>query len=633
MKLRQVLLKNFRNFLDSGEVEIQPDVTCLVGKNESGKTAFLQGLCRLHPARRNVKFSVPDHYPAWLEKRDRLDGKNLETFVPIRAVFEWERADLEAVETKFGPNVLLSEALVVEKNYKNELRLELKLDEAAAVGNLLAFIKFPAGYALPPGTIKTFRELDAFVSELAKDEQYGMVVEMISASVKSLLKDEEFNDAITILIEDRMPQFFYFHEYSKLPYSVKIRDLLETDAGKLNDEQLTARALLKLAAAEDDYLLNPDYERRKRELENVANALTEDVLQFWTQNPELRVSPDITQKTVGESGGQQAVLDELKIRIWDQRHSLSLPFNEHSSGFQWFFSFLAAFSEYERRTPPVIILLDEPALGLHARAQSDFLKFIDQRLAASCQVIYTTHSPFMIQPGRLDRVRMVEDKGRHIGAKISNQILSTDRDTLFPLQGALGYDLLRHLFLAPNNLIVEGTSDYTYMRVVSDFLKSSRVSLDERWSLVPVGGANLIPTFVALMGHQLEVTVIADSRNGGHQRLNKLAADGILNDQKIITVSSITGSPEADLEDLFEPAEYLMLFNKAFGKTVKSSDLPGTGPIVAKLSRHLGVDKFDRALPADVFLRERDVILPLLSYETLARFESLFAKANATLAK
>jgi predicted ATPase len=64
----------------------------------------------------------------------------------------------------------------------------------------------------------------------------------------------------------------------------------------------------------------------------------------------------------------------LKIRIWDDRHFLSLPFNEHSTGFQWFFSFLAALSEYENRATPVIILLDEPALGLHARAQADFLR-------------------------------------------------------------------------------------------------------------------------------------------------------------------------------------------------------------------------------------------------------------------
>jgi predicted ATPase len=58
---------------------------------------------------------------------------------------------------------------------------------------------------------------------------------------------------------------------------------------------------------------------------------------------------------------------------------LSLPFDEHSSGFRWFFSFLAAFSEYENAQAPIVILLDEPALSLHARAQADFLRFIEER--------------------------------------------------------------------------------------------------------------------------------------------------------------------------------------------------------------------------------------------------------------
>ena len=52
------------------------------------------------------------------------------------------------------------------------------------------------------------------------------------------------------------------------------KHVLKTDPKQLDDDQLTARSLLKLAAADNDYLLNPDYERRKRELENVANALT-----------------------------------------------------------------------------------------------------------------------------------------------------------------------------------------------------------------------------------------------------------------------------------------------------------------------------------------------------------------------
>lgn len=174
-------------------------------------------------------------------------------------------------------------------------------------------------------------------------------------------------------------------------------ELLQKPIDKLTEDEATARALLDLAGAEKDYLLNAQYEVRKRELENVANSITHDVLEYWTTNPELRVVMDFTQQTVQSTPpqqGKQTVLDELKIRLWDDRHLLSLPFDERSSGFRWFFSFLSAFSRYEYGTEPIIILLDEPGLGLHARAQHDFLRFIEQRLAKKCQG--NLHNPFSI---------------------------------------------------------------------------------------------------------------------------------------------------------------------------------------------------------------------------------------------
>lgn len=74
MKLLEVNIKKFRNIIDSNPVRIEDDITCLVGKNESGKTSFLHSLYRLNPYRPNVKFKVEDQYPAWLEKKDRMKG-------------------------------------------------------------------------------------------------------------------------------------------------------------------------------------------------------------------------------------------------------------------------------------------------------------------------------------------------------------------------------------------------------------------------------------------------------------------------------------------------------------------------------------------------------------------------------
>lgn len=320
-------------------MKVDDKVTCLVGKNESGKSAFLSALWRLDPARRNPTFSIPDHYPAWLEKRHRNEGKDLEEVQPIEVQLEWEPDDVTAIERAFGPGVIKAGTLQsVFKCYDNKFRWTNNCDEHQAVKNFVGKNGLPSD---PYATVPTFEDLTSLLNQDSTEEketpEKSNIFSNAQATLKTLFgKEETFRDAVWKIVYQRIPQFFYFSDYSKLPYSVKIDRVLEAD--DLDESEATARALLKLGGTEDEYMLNPDYERRKRELENVANVLTEDVNEYWSQNPELRVQPDITQRTEQRQNGQHSVLDEMKIRIWDNRHSLSLPFTEHSAGFQWFFS-------------------------------------------------------------------------------------------------------------------------------------------------------------------------------------------------------------------------------------------------------------------------------------------------------
>lgn len=645
LRLIEARVRMFRHILDSDAVAIQPDVTCLVGKNESGKTAFLQALQRLNPARSNLVISSARQYPAWLEKKHRRT-QNLEEFAFVEGTFELEPDEMAGLVTRFGENTLNSNRFVMRRFYNGNRTIHAPAAEENAIRHVLSKTSpdLLNNYAAPT----SLGELDDLVGRLGTDQTYESATEdarrLEAAKGELLGKAESLTQAVVYALDAITPKFFYFADYSSLPGSIKIRELLKADKKDLSDDQTTALSLLELAGAEDDYLLQPDYEERKRELENVSNALTEDILDFWTTNDRIRVEIDITQKTVEEqkpvrtASGQMSaapstttVLDELKIRLRDDRHSLSLPFDERSTGFKWFFSFLAAFSAYESGDKSILILLDEPGLGLHARAQKDFLRFIDERLGRKRQVIYSTHSPFMVQPNHLDRVRLVEDKGKEKGSKVSADVLSTDRDTLFPLQGALGYDIAQHLFIAPHNLLVEGTSDLTYLTIMSRHLvENGREGLNSQWSIVPVGGADMVPTFVALLGHHLDVTVIVDSRKEGHQRLERMREDGYLEKNRIITIGQVLDRRLADVEDLFAVEDYVVIYNAAFTPKLKVADLRGTDPILPLIERVSG-KKFDHGKPADVFLRRRDVLLPKLGPTTLDRFESLFKAVNATM--
>jgi predicted ATP-dependent endonuclease of OLD family len=136
MKLIEVQVRNFRNILDAGEVAIQPDVTCLVGKNESGKTAFLQALHRLNPAQGNVSLSIPDQYPAWLEKQHRRK-MDLNIFCPVTAKFKVEDSDKAALEERFGKGVLKSDILTLSRQYNGKLTFDYTADEEVAIATIL----------------------------------------------------------------------------------------------------------------------------------------------------------------------------------------------------------------------------------------------------------------------------------------------------------------------------------------------------------------------------------------------------------------------------------------------------------------------------------------------------------------
>jgi predicted ATP-dependent endonuclease of OLD family len=636
MKLIEVTIENFRNILNSTPVRIENDITCLVGKNEAGKSAFLNALYRLNPYRQNVKFTTEEQYPAWLEKRDVMRGLNLSEQRPVKTKFLFDENEKNLIAKKYGENILKEPYLILEKSYGGTLYYHLTLDEKQYLKNLTIGLSFSKETRAEINScfnvqgILTF--LDSYKPLIGTSEKETESIAILKERLNDQLsKSKSLLSAVFSFIQKHVPKFIYFDKYSTLPYSVPVREVLEADESDLDDNLLTARSLLRMAAADEEYLLNPDYERRKRELENVANALTQDVLNYWSQNNALRVQPDIEKKTIDGPNGQTAVISDLKIRIWDDKHFLSLPFDEHSTGFQWFFSFLAAFSEFEHSNEPVIILLDEPGLGLHGKAQADFLRFIEERLAPKRQVLYSTHSPFMVQPNKLERARIVEEKDRNEGAKVTEDVLTTDPDTLFPLQGALGYDLAQHLFISKNNLILEGTSDFTYISLISDYLKDKgRTGLRDEWTLVPVGGADLIPTFVALLGIHLDITVIIDARKEGNQKLTELSKKGYLKSRRIISLNEIIRSKVADIEDLFKKEDYLQLYNDTFGKTHKVEDLKGSDQIVNQIARLEGIDRFNHGKPADTFLRNRDAYLDKLSEESLTNFATLFTKVNNT---
>jgi predicted ATP-dependent endonuclease of OLD family len=316
----------------------------------------------------------------------------------------------------------------------------------------------------------------------------------------------------------------------------------------------------------------------------------------------------------------------------------------------WFFSFLAWYSAEKQKDQPLILLLDEPGLSLHGRAQEDLLRYFDAEVASNPkhQLIYTTHSPFMVDPRHFDRVRIVQDKGidtedpvprEQAGTKVFTDVLEANRDTLFPLQGALGYEIYQTLFVGPNCLVVEGVSDLLFLQAISAVLTSQqRTGLDGRWVITPVGGSDKVPTFVALIGAQTKLTVatLIDFQRIDQQTIENLYKKKLLDKNHVLTFAQFTATREADIEDMFDEGFYLDLVNDEYKPTkrIASKDLKSKAPrILVRLEEFFEANplpsKFNHYRPARYFTE--NVAKLTVPDATLAKFEAAFKAVNALL--
>ncbi|OZF42530.1 hypothetical protein CH291_26080 [Rhodococcus sp. 14-1411-2a] len=449
--------------------------------------------------------------------------------------------------------------------------------------------------------------------------------------------------AIIDVLEGRRPKFVYFGDYDSMPGKVAIPDLMrKRDDQTLSRGEQAVLALLDMASVGLEEFQDPEsHEHLIRDLENASNSISSEVFEYWTQNTELAVRLEIIGRA---ESGAMAPFNEpplLQIRVVNKRHDVSVPFDERSRGFVWFFSFLAYFTHLEENSrQPLILLLDEPGLNLHATAQADLLRFIDERLAPSHQVLFSTHSPFMVDAHKFGRVRTVTDD-RQRGTLVSSNILHADAETAFPLHAALGIELSQTLFVGPNVLLVEGPGDVLYLEVLSQTLKAAgRVGLDDRLVVTPAGGIAKLPAFVTLLGaNKLNTIVLVDSSSTDVAPIARLKEAGRLGTGGLVRIGDTVGEPDADIEDLFEPGFYIDLINDAYQGQLSAAklmvkDLPDDKRLVRRVERAFA----DRAInkgrlnhysPAAVLNRSQAKYVPKLSEKTLTRFEELFAAINA----
>lgn len=203
-------------------------------------------------------------------------------------------------------------------------------------------------------------------------------------------------------------------------------------------------------------------EQWNREIEERLN-----LAHYWTQDDSFALRLNYKQGL-------------LYFEIKDKTGA-TYTFREQSSGLRFFLSYYiqAKALEYSTRDGGAIVLMDEPDSFLSIIGQRNLLAVFESLVKAEssgqkCQLVYTTHSPFLINRNFPHRLRLVRKGDAEEGTQLIDKAMLRRYE---PVRSALGIDCSQTLFMGATNVVVEGPSDqYILSELVRHFARPDNIN-------------------------------------------------------------------------------------------------------------------------------------------------------------
>ena len=381
-----------------------------------------------------------------------------------------------------------------------------------------------------------------------------------------------------------------------------------------NDENKTKEELARMA------------DERAIKMSAASHAMTQKFTSWWEQRKH----------------NFRYQIDGKNFRVWvsDDLDSSEIELDQRSAGLQYFFSFYLVFLvEAKAKHANSILLLDEPGLQFHGTAQQKTVEFLN-KLSKDSQLLYTTHSPFMIDGDHLENVKIVfEDKNNFGVTKVSDDVWPKDKDSLFPLQAGLGYSLAQTLFYSKYQLVVEGITDYFILKAMNELLfQQKRTTLHNDVVISPAGGTkNMMPLASMLVGNDVQIVVLLDGDESGLKKGKSLKKKLLINS---LSTDDFTEKEKSEIEDFFDNSLYIEAVKIAYHDyTIEfNTDEEKIVPIVDRVEsvfNRKNYDKLEKWKVGKVLVNwiSKQSSEKKISDATLEKFEKLFQQANEILGK
>jgi len=666
MKLLSFQITNYRSINDSGEITTNR-ITAILGRNESGKSNLLRALASVNPPGGLRALSKIKDFP-----RHRRLAECADNTLVVTSVWELDSIERAELAERF-PRAKGVARVEISRPYGNALWVRFfdlpPLDAAGFDATALVRQTKPhlAAGAAPlsaehvDAVSAAVREWEtattpnndaagwpARAAEAAASLRTAFATagsnlpNLATAPVAEIERhateaqaDPTQHEAGRSWVISKLPLFIFLDDFPELSGHQHLGDFIDRKANnQLTDADENFAKLCKVAGLDPDELhrlgQSGDHESRNQLVNRASAVVTGEVRRLW-KDRQLKIRFNLDAEH----------LDTL-ISDPNETYDVEVNLDERSRGFRWFFSFYVVFSADTQGgdADGAILLLDEPGLFLHAMSQADLLNHFDADFKN--QIVYSTHSPFMVPTQAIERVRTA-NISQETGTTVSNNPTG-DARTLFPLQSALGYSISQSLFLGTHNLILEGVTDYWIISSIAAFIaERGGVRLDKRFTLTPAGGAPKVNYMVALLtSERLRVVVLLDDEAQGRQTKTELLRAKLIRDEGIALVSEAFADPkpsEADIEDLLDPDVFDALIRESYSKEIagRAINLNPNIPRIAKRYEaaldELGIEFF-KTRPARLLLDKMGAVPEnIATVATIERFQRLFASLNKRLAK
>lgn len=515
MYIHSVKLTNFKSIGDYAESEIvlEPKVTAIIGKNESGKSNILDGLSRINFIKANASA-----FSAEVVNRNSASGTENRYIITLKS---------DAQETTQG---ICSDTLV-----------KLSKEHCAITGGFFdyylqevwpefeAVVSFLDGINTNPMQLKD-QELTsyrAYKQEFLQKESLDlyrrmMALEFFHARISKVPTEhrEEFGEKLGrardawFAISCMLPVFFYRKADKHLNTSYKLEDVeKELKGPSIAPNSLLYDFVKLIGIPSEDFIMavrsgsSPKQETLRRRINKLVNDKINTPFHCFYQT-----------ETITLDLGFNAGVVSFVVQSEDGE---ALMLSERSNGLKWYLETFIDAQANDIAERNVVYLLDEPGTSLHVNAQRELLSLFQHLFEKGNQVVYTTHSPYMLdlQTDGVHRIRAVVKNTEgftYIYKTAYDARISPDsqQDTLAPIISAIGMNLNDTFGPAKDklNIVTEGMSDYIYLCTMAKVLGIDA----ERYAILPsVGASNCINICSILHGWGCRYIAVFDYDTAG----------------------------------------------------------------------------------------------------------------------